>query len=92
MFNFFVHEIRVLAEKVNKISKRIREDSDSAKSRQVEDVSIISGKKERLSLLADNAKNSVEENMYHIEGLIKQALKTMHTAEIHSKKNLLPGW
>jgi methyl-accepting chemotaxis protein len=86
MFNFFVHEIRVLAEKVNKISKRIREDSDRAKSRQVEDFSIISGKKERLSLLADNAKNSVEENMYHIEGLIKQALKTMHTAEIHSKK------
>ncbi|MBN1907809.1 MAG: hypothetical protein JW927_22225 [Deltaproteobacteria bacterium] len=86
MFNFFVHEIRILAEKVQQISKRIREDSDRAKSRQVEDFSIISGKKDRLNLLAENAKNSVEENIHHIEGLIKQALKTMHMAELHSKK------
>ncbi len=86
MFSFFVHEIRLLSDKVHQISKHIREDSDRAKSRQVEDFCIITGKKESLCLLADNAKNSVEENIRHIEGLIKQALKTIHMAELHSKK------
>jgi methyl-accepting chemotaxis protein len=86
MFNFFVHEIRILADKVHQISKRIREDSESANSRQVADFTTISEKKERLSALADSAKGSVEENTHYIEELVKQALRTMHLVEIHSQK------
>ncbi|MBN2419577.1 MAG: methyl-accepting chemotaxis protein, partial [Deltaproteobacteria bacterium] len=86
MFNFFVQEIKQLAEKVHEISIKIRDDSERAKKNQVADFSSITDKKEILSSLADNAHSSVEDNVHHMEDLIKMALKTMRRAEIHSQK------
>ena len=86
MFNFFVKEIKQLASKVHEISVKIRDDSENAKKNQIADFSSISNRKEILSSLADNAHSSVEDNVHHMEDLIKMALKTMRRAEIHSKK------
>ncbi len=86
MFNFFVEEIKQLAGKVHEISVKIRDDSEKAKTSQIADFSSIAERKEILNSLADNAHRSVEDNVHHMEGLIKLALKTMRRAEIHSKK------
>lgn len=86
MFDFFVQEIKQLANTVHEISIRIREDSEKAKSKQVADFTTIANRKDKLSSLADNAHRSVEENVHHIEELIKMALKTMCRSEDHSKK------
>ena len=86
MFNFFVEEIKQLAGKVHEISVKIRDDSEKAKTSQIADFSSIAERKEILNSLADNAHRSVEDNVNHMEGLIKLALKTMRRAEIHSKK------
>jgi methyl-accepting chemotaxis protein len=86
MFNFFVKEIRILSDKVHNISKKIRDDSERAKSRQIADFTSITDKKDRLSSLADSAKGSVEDNINHIENLVTMALQALRLSEIHSQK------
>ena len=86
MFNFFVQEIKQLARKVHEVSIKIREDSEKANSKQLADFSTIVDRKDTLTSLADNAQYSVEDNIFHIEELIKRALKTMKRSETHAKK------
>lgn len=86
MFNFFVQEIRQLANKVHGISFKIRDDSEKAKKNQIADFSSITDRKDKLNSLADNAHRSVEDNVHYMEKLIQVALKTMRRAEVHSKK------
>lgn len=86
MFTFFVKEIKVLAQKVQEISVKIREDSDTARSQQIYDLQNISERRNLLNDLADNARRKIADNVLNIEDLIKMALKVMKSAETHSKK------
>ncbi len=85
MFSFFVQEIRQLADKVNAISVKIWEDARNAKSEEISDFTVFEEKKDRLKTIANNAHNSVEDNIHEIENLVNISLNAMRNAEIHSK-------
>ncbi|MBN1907800.1 MAG: hypothetical protein JW927_22180 [Deltaproteobacteria bacterium] len=86
MFSFFVQEIRKLADRVNAISVKIREEAENEKSKQISDSNSFTEKKDRINTLADHAHHSVEENISEIENLVTISLNAMRNAETRSKK------
>lgn len=86
MFNFFVKEIKQLAQRVQDISVLMRNDSEMAGYNQMNDFKNITTGKNRLSDIADNARGMVEENINSIEELIAMSLDVLRRSGDHSKR------
>lgn len=86
MFNIFVKEIRELAKRVHNIAHMIKEDSAVSGSERDDDFNGILKRMDHIDNMADEAGETVSENIKSIDKAVSLSFHTLQKSEEHSNR------
>ena len=85
-FNIFVKDIKGLAQKINNIACSMKNDSEILSANQRDDFNLLLERRDKMSRIADEARDMVSSNIEQIENLLGKAIQVLLSSESHSRR------